>query len=445
METVISLAMTPLMALEILTAEFMVARFFKRRRYFYLRFFGSAAVCIFLTVWIELMYFLVTGNQFNYGTSSDTEEIIFKIFYYIVIFGMSIFCVFFSYKQSFIVILVCGSIGYAIQHLASGSGLLLNNFTERLPSPQIYIAEIAVWIVTRGAVYGVCYFLLRQKRFEEEFYRGNNRNKVVLCFLVIIVFICLSRLSNDDANRSQLARFAEPLYAMFCSAFIIAVELSMAKNDVITRELLDTKLLLRQEREQYLMTKENIEIINEKCHDLKHQIAFLREDRSDNYISEIEKAVMIYDSTVKTGSAVLDILLTEKKLQCESKNIKLTTVVNGKLLEFMDEMELYSLLGNALSNAIESVAAIPEEHMRHIALKVKRIGDLCSIHVENPYVGEIVFSDGLPETTKDRNWHGFGMKSMNRTVLSYGGVMTVTAKNGIFMLDILIPIADRVE
>lgn len=439
MDTFLSLAMTPLMAVEILAGEFMVARYFDRRRYFHLRFFGSAAVCLFLTVWIEILYYLITGNQFNYGAPSDLAGMVFKIFYYITIFGMTVFCVAFSYRQSFTVVLVCASTGYAVQHLASSAGMLFNVLTENLPSPQLYVAQAAVWLVTRAAVYGAMYFLLRGRRFEEEYYPGNKRNKIVLCFLVILVFICLSRLSYDDPDRSQFAKVAEPCYAMFCSALIIAVQFSMAKNDVANRELLDAKELLHQEREQYLMTKENIEIINEKCHDLKHQIASLREDKSEKYISEIEKAVMIYDSTVKTGSAVLDILLTEKKLQCESRNIKLTTVVNGQLLGFMEEMEVYSLFGNALSNAIESVASLSAEQ-RHIALKVRRSGDMCSIHVENPYAGTITFSEDLPQTTKDKNWHGFGMRSMNRIVTSYGGVMTVTVRDGIFSLDILMPV-----
>lgn len=441
MGTFLSLIMTPLMAAEILTAEFLVAGEFKRKPYFYLRFFGTAALCLFLTLWIEVMYFIITGNQFNYGAPSDMQGIIFKIFYYMVIFGITIFCVWFSYQQSVIVVLVCCSVGYAIQYLASSFGLLLEFFTQDLGEPYIYIANAAVWLVTRLSVYISMYFILRRKRFEEENYKGNNKKKVILVLLVIVVFICLSRLSNDDPDRSTLAQIAEPLYAMLSSAFIIVVELGMANNDEINQELLETKALLHQEHEQYRMTKENIEIINEKCHDLKHQIAYLREDRSDKYISEIEKAVMIYDSTVKTGSTVLDILLTDKKLQCDSKNIKLTTVVNGKLLEFMDEMDVYSLFGNALSNAIESVGAIPDEELRHIALKVRQSGEMCSIHVENPYVGELKFSDDLPETTKDRNWHGFGMKSMNRIVNSYGGVMTVTAENGLFKLDILVPMS----
>ena len=442
METVMALIMTPLMAAEILAGEFMIARCFERRSYFYLRFFGSAAVCVLLTVWIELIYYLITGEQFNYGTSSDVADIFFKVFYYIIIFGMTIFCVWFSFKQSFILIIVCCSTGYAIQHIAASAGMLLSVATEGLASPWLYVAEAASWLVTRGTVYGAVFAMIKQLRFEEEFYPGSKKHKIILCFLAILAFICLSRLSYDDPDRSLFAKIAEPCYAMLCSALIIAVQLSMAKNDETNKELLSAKELLHQEREQYFMTKENIEIINEKCHDLKHQIAFLREDKSDKYISEIEKAVMIYDSTVKTGSAVLDILLTERKLQCESKGIKLTVVVNGKLLEFMDEMEVYSLFGNALSNAIESVSSLPQEE-RHIALKVARLGDMCSIHVENPYKGELKFSEDLPETTRDKKWHGFGMKSMNRIVTSYGGVMAVTTENGMFSLDILMPIENK--
>ncbi len=381
MDALISFIMTPLMAVEILVAEFFVARSFKRKSYFNLRFFGSGALSVFLTAWIESMYFMLTGNRFNYGVASDAQEIIFKIFYYLIVFMMTIFCVWYSYEQSFTTVLVCCSIGYATQHLASGFSMLFSFFTVSLPAPYVYIANAVIWLLTRALVYGSLYLLLRHRRFEEVNYKDNNRGKVILVFVVIIVFICLSRLANDDPHRSELAQIAEPLYAMLCSVFIIVVEFNMVQNDTISKELLDMKMLLSLEREQYLMTKENIEIINEKCHDLKHQIAFLRKDKSDKYISEIENAVMIYDSTVKTGSAVLDILLTEKKLQCESKNIKLTTVVRGKLLEFMDEMEVYSLFGNALSNAIESVSAIPEEDKRHIALKVKQIGHMCSIHV----------------------------------------------------------------
>lgn len=142
--------MTPLMAVEILAAEFIVAKFFHRRNYFYLRFFGSACLTVFITVWIEVMYFLITGNHFNYGTSTVAGEVAFKIFYYITIFVMTIGCVAFSYKQSLIVVLVCCSIGYAVQYLASSFALLIKAVTENAKMPFGTVYEVIAWFFLAG-------------------------------------------------------------------------------------------------------------------------------------------------------------------------------------------------------------------------------------------------------------------------------------------------------
>lgn len=62
------------------------------------------------------------------------------------------------------------------------------------------------------------------------------------------------------------------------------------------------------------------------------------------------------------------------------------------------------------------------------------------IRVENCYEGEIRFKHGIPVTTKDSSYHGFGMKSMQQTVEKYHGSMTVQARDGWFELRILFPL-----
>ena len=47
---------------------------------------------------------------------------------------------------------------------------------------------------------------------------------------------------------------------------------------------------------------------------------------------------------------------------------------------------------------------------------------------------------GIPLTTKsDKNYHGFGMKSIRQVVEKYGGSLTVNAENDLFRLMILLP------
>lgn len=63
------------------------------------------------------------------------------------------------------------------------------------------------------------------------------------------------------------------------------------------------------------------------------------------------------------------------------------------------------------------------------------------IQIQNYYENHLKFERGLPLTTKkNKNHHGFGMKSIQYIAEKYDGIVTVQAKNNIFMLQILIPV-----
>ena len=103
--------------------------------------------------------------------------------------------------------------------------------------------------------------------------------------------------------------------------------------------------------------------------------------------------------------------------------------------------ELYSLLGNALDNAIEATTREKDVERRIITLHAAARGNLMTIHVENPCEKEPLFMDGLPLTSKpDTDYHGYGMRSMRYLCEKYKGVLTTSWVEGIFSLDILFPL-----
>lgn len=68
-----------------------------------------------------------------------------------------------------------------------------------------------------------------------------------------------------------------------------------------------------------------------------------------------------------------------------------------------------------------------------------RRDDIVGITVENYCAQPSVFSDGLPVTSKkDRNYHGFGMKSMRYIAEKYGGSLIVSQENEKFVLAIVL-------
>ncbi len=107
----------------------------------------------------------------------------------------------------------------------------------------------------------------------------------------------------------------------------------------------------------------------------------------------------------------------------------------------MAPADIYALFGNALENALEAVVSLDEPSRRTISLVVREVAGVVSIHVENPYTGEVTLGeDGLPQTTKaSRSDHGLGARSMRRTVERYGGTLTTMAKDGIFHLNAMLP------
>jgi len=211
------------------------------------------------------------------------------------------------------------------------------------------------------------------------------------------------------------------------------------------QELEVLERLRHEQQMQYDLAKENIAIINRKCHDLKHQMAAMRSmvspENHERYLAEIEKSVRIYDSILKTGNEVLDTVLTEKSLYCEANHIAIHCVADGAGLEFIDAVDLYTVFGNALDNAIECVQQIEPTEQRMIDVLICREVGCLVVHIRNSMEGKLDFVDGLPRTTKEDNgYHGYGLKSIRHTVEQYGGHMNVKAENGWFSLKLLIPL-----
>ena len=281
------------------------------------------------------------------------------------------------------------------------------------------------------------YFLLRKRfggRETVDIKRGHLTVFAVATSLVVY-FLSYWATSRETATTGLY------LFDIIACALLLVILLDMFRFREAEREQLIMMRILRQEREQHELSKATVDVINRKCHDLKHQISALRNmpsEERERSIGELERAILIYDSFAKTGNEDLDIVLAEKTLLCEEKGVKLQCIADGAKLRFMKTEDLYSLLGNALDNAIE--AAVQEETpaRRVITLRVSAREDIVTIHIENPCRQQPLMVDGLPVTTKrNRDYHGFGVKSMRYVAQKYDGALTVDWEDGMFYLDIL--------
>lgn len=311
--------------------------------------------------------------------------------------------------------------------------------------------SLGILIVTYIAVFACFYFAekLVWKDFFEKHLINISRGDILRVWISVLLFFALSNLSYvriespfSGTNLSEIFN----IRTLVDLAGIIMIELfHVQKAETDGRRELDAiKQTLYLQYMQYRQSSENMELINQKYHDLKHQLQVIRAE-SDNqkrldYIDELEHNISFYDSSIETGNYVLDTILTEKSRICLKQDITMTVVADGKLLDNMHVMDIATIFGNALDNAIEHEVIILDKSLRMIHVTVSRHEEFIHIIIENKFSGIIKKSGGKILTTKnDQRFHGFGLKSIQYTVDKYDGFMTAGEEDGWFKLKIIIP------
>ena len=244
-------------------------------------------------------------------------------------------------------------------------------------------------------------------------------------------FALMSTLQNESVGLSLVApAFLTQLYCLT----LLYLQTELFKKSAMQKEMDTLNLLYERQRQQYQIARQNVQIINRKCHELKVQIADLRRlnpDAAAQNVTEAERAVQLYDATADTGNEVLDVVLTEKAMLCEAQHITLNCVADGSAVTFVEPGDLYALFSNALDQAIDTAARQMDEPRRMIDLLVCKRQGFIVINVIAPAVTET--------PTRTARQHHYEQKVMRRIVQKYNGTMTKENQNTLSAVKIVLP------
>lgn len=138
----------------------------------------------------------------------------------------------------------------------------------------------------------------------------------------IIVNAVIVYASYDDWNRIYI--LSSSISSVVCCIMTLWVQCNLVEKKELKNELENIYHIYSQEQKQFAASQTNVDLINQKCHDLKYQIRAIAQsgEVKEAVIREIEDAIFIYDSTVKTGNKTLDTILTEKSLLCRKTTLR---------------------------------------------------------------------------------------------------------------------------
>ncbi len=170
---------------------------------------------------------------------------------------------------------------------------------------------------------------------------------------------------------------------------------------------------------------------------MKIQLSQENYDGLSDYLNELADDLDTVDTVIKTGNVMADAILNSKLNVAEKMNVQLNVKANVPEALPMSDVELCSVLGNMLDNAVEACGTLPEEE-RFMRVYIGKLKGQLYLSVQNS-AGKVRKEKGSYLSTKEGE-HGYGLFRIDRVVKKYGGYVNRQNEEGIFATEIMIPL-----
>ncbi len=295
-------------------------------------------------------------------------------------------------------------------------------------------------------------FVLFRSQLKTDFHLEIQKKDLVTVIIMGIITFALSNISFISLNtpfsgQQFMDTFNIRTFVDLGGLAIIYAYHSRISELQASKEVMQINSMLKAQYDSYRNYQENIDLINVKYHDLKHQIIGLRAEtdaeKRNEWLDQLEAELSQYQPARQTGNHVLDAVLDAKMIRCRNSKINFTCVADGSLLSFIHVTDICTIFGNALDNAIENVALVNDPQKRTIHMTLAARKNFVYIEFRNYCEEELVIQKGFPVTSKrDKANHGFGVRSIAMAVKKYDGTISFKVENNTFILTALIPIPD---
>ena len=196
-------------------------------------------------------------------------------------------------------------------------------------------------------------------------------------------------------------------------------------------------------QEQYLKNVKQLDTqIRVLRHDMDNQlktVEFMMNtglyDAASRHIDSYKEAVENISNYIVTDNEVVNAVLNSKIAAAKRENIVINTSVH-KHIKKMEDLDICSLLGNLLDNAVEAELRLPKEK-RHIEFVMLWEYDEMIIKISNNIEKSVLSENENLNTSKpDKENHGFGTKIIEDIVNKYNGMYDIYEEYNMFFCEI---------
>lgn len=306
-----------------------------------------------------------------------------------------------------------------------------------------------LWLLSMGFSRMIAMFLFKgYRKINKQSYKSLDKQEWLILYLPLLItlicFLIILRIVLDIENFEK-EQFSILLGGFACALlFYTLIHMIFYEKYIRYRNINQELLMLKQKDElKYEYYKNQIQSFEDMrilYHDLKNHMLLSNYDNL--YLEKTKEALQQFEQNLNTGCDILNILLWEKSKEAEKYGINFECIIENVDLSFMEDMDICSIIGNILDNAIEACQELLNVKRPAVSIKIGNVNNFIIFKTQNDCIGssKIKLKSNVFKTTKEmKKLHGIGLSSVKYAVEKYDGHCEFDTYNDVFIVEILIP------
>ena len=308
--------------------------------------------------------------------------------------------------------------------------------------PEDVVISGSIEVVFSKLVLIFFYYVLLRRLWKKDYRQSRTQ-----AFLYLVMFIY--SVVNILMLATAVTRKAD--YFLLCANMgcLIFANLYLFYSLKVEDEKNSMEFQIAMMKQQESLQFEHYERQREKygrsievLHDVSKHIRSIEElyragvtDKAMEYTKQIGSILKPLVPEEYSDNPMLNILLADKKQTAESIGIRFVVKVESTGLGFIEPVDVTTLFGNLLENAMQAVLKCSGE--RYIKVHIKNYNEMLSIRIENSVEKEVRIKNGKPVSTGGKGT-GIGCLNVQRCVEKYGGSVLYKNGDGKFYSDVIL-------
>lgn len=226
------------------------------------------------------------------------------------------------------------------------------------------------------------------------------------------------------------------------TVFLFFAYSHQVKKDRQTMQMQSELDKLQTEQSYYQILDQQNQQLMIYAHDAKKHLAAIQALNEDpaigNYVTKLSEQLKDYSRSRSSGNKLLDIMLHKYDIDCKMRGIAFEYDVKVCNLSQLDNIDLVAILGNLLDNAVtasecssEKIVSLSTVYRNRYSVII--ISNSCDVPPKQS-------GNRLISTKSNANLHGFGLKSVAKTIKKYDGdyEWAYDAENHLFTVTVMV-------